>query len=482
MHLYKKKVLLLLMLLLLLLFSVGSIFYIYNSWFSKNYMNKNCYSVRDYVNIAKYFEDNNDDQKALEFYEKAVKISPNDTSANRGLAKVYFNLGEYQNSIKHFKKLSILQPNNISCLFEMGCIFYHRLGDLQNAVAVTEKYISYNRHTMNNFNAHIVLQDSYFKLGNFKKALEHGKKLEDIWISRGISTYVHKEWDGVSNLQGKTVLLRDNVGIGDIFCWVRYAKNLKDQGAKVILETRKFLISILSKCPYLDDFVAKGSKLPEFDYQVLVGKLPFYFVTKEDDLKMDTPYMYADSNLVNLWEKRLSKNENLSGDKSFKKNKNFKIGICWDPCQYKNKAGEIMENKRAIPLCLLYPFSQLDNITLYSLQQTNGTEQLQDVPKYFKIKIFDKNFDKTHGSFSDTAAVMKNLDLVITVDTSVAHLAGALGVQVWMLLPLVSDWRWLSDESKTVLYPMMRLFRQKKLNDWESVVNNVCCELQKIIN
>jgi len=251
---------------------------------------------------------------------------------------------------------------------------------------------------------------------------------------------------------------------------LRFAKKLKQQGAKVILETRRFLIPILAQSGCIDRFIVRGQKLPEFDYQMTIGKMPDLFVKGEDDLKIEIPYMKANERLEKIWAGQ------------FAKDKKFKIGICWEPCKYKNSNGEYMENKRAMPLSFFLPLSRLKNVSLYSLQRVDGTDQLEKIAQDLNIKTFNKDFDKTHGSFSDTAAVMKSLDLIITVDTSIAHLAGALGVHVWMMLPLVADWRWLSQEQKTVLYPTMRLFRQSKLGDWESVINNVYNELAKIVN
>jgi len=448
---------------LLLVASLLIIIFTYYFWV---YRNRTAYGLDDYVSIAEYFDKKEEFANAIKFYKKTLALDQNNLLAHAGLAKIYFNLEKYEKSLEHFKKVYSLQPNIAKLLFKMGFIYYYKMGDLDNAIKVTQEYI---KHQDDNYNAHIILQDCYFKKGDFAQALQHAKRIEEIWFTKGTAKNIDKEWDG-ADLSGKTILLRDNVGIGDIFCWARYAKHMKKQGAKVMLETRSFLIPILSKCPYLDGFVSRGERLPDFDCQVLVGQMPLYFVKNQEDMTLKTPYMHADSRLVTLWKKR------------FARDKNFKVGICWDPCVYKDKAGEVIKNKRAVPLCLFSSLAHLDNITFYSLQQVNGVGQLNSVPKHFKIKTFDQDFDKKYGSFMDTAAVMKNLDLVITADTSIAHLAGAMGVDVWVLLPLVADWRWLSDEHTTVLYPTMRLFRQKKLGDWEPVVNNVYYELRKLIS
>jgi len=257
-------------------------------------------------------------------------------------------------------------------------------------------------------------------------------------------------WDG-SGLSGKTILLRDEDGIGDVFFWLRYAYLFKKQGARVILETRGFLVPLLSQCPYIDKLVAKGHTLPVFDFQVYIGGSFRVLRTTLESIPADIPYMYAHKTLARKWQERLSDD------------KKFKIGICWDPqpCRLRITK-KIVKCPRAIPLYYLYPLSKLEHVSLYSLQHINGLEQLKVIPKDFKIHTFDEDFDQKYGRFMDTAAVMQNLDLIITADTSVAHLAGALGKPVWVLLPFVTDWRWFIDRTDSPWYPTMKLFRNRE--------------------
>lgn len=128
-----------------------------------------------------------------------------------------------------------------------------------------------------------------------------------------------------------------------------------------------------------------------------------------------------------------------------------------------------------IQLATFDPLAQLQNIQLYSLQKIHGYKELQNCT--FNLHIFDETFDRDNGRFMDTAAIMKNLDLIITIDTSIAHLAGALGVPVWVLLPYKADWRWMLNKTNSPWYPTMRLFRQKKPGDWETVIQEIIKEL-----
>ena len=143
--------------------------------------------------------------------------------------------------------------------------------------------------------------------------------------------------------------------------------------------------------------------------------------------------------------------------------KNFKIGLCWHADPHKNSNDMIVKlhgAEKSVPLKILAELSTLPNVSLYSLQKVDGLDQLIDLPPHVQVKTFDC-FDEEHGPFMDTAAIMKNLDLMITVDTSVAHLAGGLGIPVWLLLPYSADWRWMLDRDDSPWYPTMQLFRQK---------------------
>jgi hypothetical protein len=165
-----------------------------------------------------------------------------------------------------------------------------------------------------------------------------------------------------------------------------------------------------------------------------------------------------------------------------------KIGICWhvepshDSDVYRGygKTIKVSDCKRSIPLELFLPIAQLKGISVYSLQKHNGLQGFKDINKEDLIKDFGDDFDVAHGSFMDTAAIMKNLDLVITADTSIAHLAGGLGVPVWTIVPFPADWRWLLGRSDSPWYKSMKLFRKKKVDKgWEVVMSQIKIALQK---
>ena len=185
----------------------------------------------------------------------------------------------------------------------------------------------------------------------------------------------------------------------------------------------------------------------------------------------EIPYLHADEKLTAEWKQKLAKD------------KNFKIGICWQgndnyatPLLRATVAQKSVHPKEFAPIC------QLPGVSLYSLQKTTGTDQLKELPNGMHIITFDGDFDQSNGRFMDTAAVIKNLDLVITVDTSISHLSSGLGTPTWIMLPNPSDWRWMMDRNDSPWYPnVTRLFKQPTPGDWQSMIKEVAVELKKHI-
>jgi len=422
----------------------------------------NVCSDKDYINLAKSLKNNNLITEAIKIYKKALKINPNNSSAHWDLAMEFFKLCNYQASLKHFISLADLDSNNPYVYFNIGYNFF-KLGQLKKAEEFFLKFLTLEPNS----------KDPYRFLGYIHVANGNFKKGYDFYNTfyKESDIKQKKLWNG-SDVSGKTIYIWDNVGMGDVFCFIQYARKLKENGATVILGVRESLIPIMSSCPYVDKIIPRFCEVPECDLIIDVNRLTrmSYQAGFSVPCGYVEPYLFADKVLVKKYKKLMSQD------------KGFKLGICWDAYAYKNKmTGKKTINERSIPLHHFYFLSKLEGISLYSLQRVNGTEQLNYMPKDFKIHIFDETFDKSHGSFSDTAAVMKNLDLVITADTSIANLAGALGVNVWVLLPFAADWRWQIDKTYTDWYTTMCLFRQDKPGNWEYVINKVYFKLCSIL-
>jgi hypothetical protein len=262
-------------------------------------------------------------------------------------------------------------------------------------------------------------------------------------------------WQG-EPLAGKTILLHAEQGLGDTIQFIRYAPIVKQHGATVIVECQKPLLGLLQGCPGVDQLVGQGDAIAGFDVHAPLLSVPGILKTTVETVPARIPYLFPKPALVEHWRTRLIQ---LGG---------FKIGIAWqgNP-RYPN------DRFRSIPLRCFAPLAQVPAVRLISLQKGPGAEQLAEVRNLFPIADLAGELDQQSGPFVDTAAVMKNLDLVITSDTAAAHLAGALGAAVWVALPSAPDWRWSLDRCDSPWYPTMRLFRQRDWGNWQDVFEEI---------
>ena len=238
-------------------------------------------------------------------------------------------------------------------------------------------------------------------------------------------------WQG-EPIAGRRIMIFSEQGLGDTFHFIRYAKLLKDRGATVLVWAARPLERMLRLLPYLDGVFPVGSDPPDFDLHVPMLSLPHAFGTTLATIPAGEPYLVADPQLVDRWRDRLA---GLGG---------LKIGISWqgNP-KYR---GDL---RRSMPLGQFAPLARVPGVRLISLQKGFGSEQLAEAG--FAVTSLGPDLDEAAGPFMDTAAVLKNLDLVITSDTALAHLAGGLGVPTWVALPFVPDWRWLLDRPDSPL-------------------------------
>jgi tetratricopeptide (TPR) repeat protein len=281
------------------------------------------------------------------------------------------------------------------------------------------------------------------------------------WRVPEFGTLPYKEplWDG-SPLEGRTILLHAEQGLGDTLLAVRYAPLVKERGGSVVLACPKALLRLLAGFPGVDRLVEQGSALPPFDVQAPLLSLPGIFHTTPDTVPADVPYLFADPGLVQHWQRELG-----SGLE-------FRVGIAWQG-NPKFKA----DRQRSIPLAEFAPLAAVEGVKLYSLQKGFGSEQVKAVS--FPVVDLGPRLDETAGAFMDTAAVMRSMDLMITSDSAVAHLAGALGVHSWVALPFAPHWVWLREREDCPWYPTMRLFRQTSWGSWGDVFARIAAGLRR---
>jgi hypothetical protein len=285
--------------------------------------------------------------------------------------------------------------------------------------------------------------DCWMLLGEFENAWRESDRI----AARGASG-PHALWDG-SPFTGKRVVIRCLHGFGDAIQFLRYARLVRQQAARVIVETHPEMVSILSRLPFVDHVTSwADSSLTrdDWDQQIEVTELPRAFRTTLATIPADIPYLDVSARCPAESGKP-------------------KVGLLWASSQW-NPA-------RSMRLAELVPLLELDGFSFYSFQRSQERGELTAIQSRFKIHdTADHSPD-----ILDTAVDLMSMDLLITVDTMAAHLAGALGRNVWTLLPWEADWRWMVGMDDSPWYPTMRLFRQTAGADWGPVVDRVACEL-----
>jgi hypothetical protein len=267
-------------------------------------------------------------------------------------------------------------------------------------------------------------------------------------------------WGG-QQLAGRTILLHAEQGMGDTLQFIRYTSLVKQRGGKVIVSCQKPLLPILKSCQGIDGLLPQGSAAPPCDFEAHLMSLPAIFGTTLATIPAEVPYLSAKPELVEHWREMLRP---LAG---------FKVGINW-----RGTPGNPYERYRGIPLGEFAPLARLPGVSIISLQKGPGWEEIGSVSEEGPVVDLGRTVDEEAGPFMDTAAIMRNLDLVITSDTVISHLAGALDVPVWLALPFVPDWRWVLEREDSPWYPRHRLFRQARPGDWSEVFERIATALQ----
>jgi hypothetical protein len=268
-------------------------------------------------------------------------------------------------------------------------------------------------------------------------------------------------WLGQEGLCGNTILLHAEQGLGDTLQFCRYAQMVSALGARVILECPRALAPLLKTLPGVDILMAAGDGLPPFDFHCPLASLPLAFKTRLDCIPAPIPYLYLPPERIYQWGQVLGQ-------------EGLRIGVCWQG------QPSLVDQGRSFPLKMLKPLSEIPGVRLISLHKGAGEGQLQDLLPGMTVQSLGPNLDED-GAFLDTAAVMKHCHLVVTSDTAIAHLAGAMGVPVWVALKFVPDWRWMLHRSHSPWYPTMRLFRQSAPGDWGPVFAAMAAELQSAL-
>jgi Tfp pilus assembly protein PilF len=400
--------------------------------------------------------------EAIRNFEEAIRLVPAHAGAHSNLGNALRDQrragsggnAQLLRAEQHVREALRLQPEFADAHNNLGNILRDQ-GRFAEAEACFAAAVRFNpRHANAHKNLGIVLLET----GRLR---EGWPEYEWRWESDDTRrSFPQPAWDG-SPLAGRTILLHAEQGMGDTIQFIRYAALLRNQGARVIVECQKSLLPLVASCAGIDQLVGHGDPLPAFDVQAALLSVPRLVGTKLDSIPTTVPYLQASAAVVRLWQRELAPIRGL------------KVGIAWqgNPI-YRG------DRQRSIPLAAFARLARIGNVRLISLQKGPGIEQLQKGERA-SVADLGSRLDNDAGAFMDTAAVLRNLDLVISSDTALPHVAGALGVPVWVALPLVPDWRWLLDREDCPWYPTMRLFRQRELDQWGPVFDEIAAELEK---
>jgi tetratricopeptide (TPR) repeat protein len=408
-------------------------------------------------NLASTFLDMGEVDQAIMVFQRALALAPKDADMHYNLGTALLHNELYEEALLTMRTVLDIKPNHHLAWCNIGTALKN-LGQTQGAAEAFKQSISlcpdYADAHWNQ--ALLLLAQGDFSEG--WKEYEWRRKIPSLRIRHQEET----PWKG-GDIAGKTILIHAEQGLGDTFQFLRYLRSLKAKGATVIFEAPPPLKKLLQSATFIDQLVCIGDALPEFDMQVPLMSLPWLLNPQDMDFASDKPWLAADPHLVELWGARL---KGLKGKK---------VGLAWqgNPNYRADKA-------RSLALRHFSTILELDNCDFISLQRDFGREQIEKLDSNTKVHDFAEELDREHGAFMDSAALLTQLDVLITSDTAMAHLAGALGVQVFLLLPHQPDWRWGTGGAHTAKwYPTMRPFVQTKAGDWAGVFAQVKAALSE---
>ncbi len=365
-------------------------------------------------NLGNMLKAENQLSEAVESYRRALALNPNYIDALNNLANALHAQGLSSEAITTYRRSQELQPAQGDAYFYESLVHLAR-GDLLEGFAEYEyRWISILRHARRTF-------------------------AQPIWL-------------GESDLRGRTILLHAEQGLGDTLQFVRYASLAAERGAIVLLEVQPALKSLLTGFPGVQSIFARGDPLPAFDLHCPLLSLPHAFRTTLETIPLPGPSLHVPADRAAHWQHRLPPGPSL------------RIGLMWT-----GNLHHVNDRNRSVSLEVLRPLLGQGGVEFYSLHKDYRSADERRLATSLGIVDWAEEI----SDFENTAALISRLDLVISVDTSMAHLAGALGRPVWLLLPLCPDWRWLLQRPDSPWYPGMRLFRQERAGDWTQPIEAV---------
>lgn len=370
---------------------------------------------------------------------------------NQDAGKLYFDIGQasqkrqdLQSAIKAYTTALKNNPYYLECYDYLG-ICFELCKQLDKALQTYLKAMSINPHFI-------------------ETRMQKIKAPPPVDLPTATTTADRPHWQG-QNLANKTIYVHAEGGLSDTIFFLRFLPKLLKPGTKILFKPQQELYSLLKSTLPKDITVLHAQQEPEnclFDYHTSLHHIPSILKVSYTTIPARDGYLHANQTKVATFKRNIF---NTTA---------FKIGIVWQ-----GNPGHVNDKNRSIPLRLFHSLTSIPGVKIYSLQKVYGLEQLTQLPQETAII----NLDTQIHDFDDVAAAIENLDALISVDTSIAHLGGALGKNTWILLPYITDWRWLSysEGSQSCWYSHVKKFRQKKAGNWHEVFERVTQELNSIV-
>jgi tetratricopeptide (TPR) repeat protein len=398
-------------------------------------------------------------EEALDDYTRAAALRPMDTHPLRNKANILRELKRPQEALPVFEKVLAIDEFYAAAWDDCGAVFWdlklmdRALASFHNAINADPNYAPAYFHK-----AVALLLTG--------RLLEGWPLLE--WRSRLPSARPPPAggehfWTGSEDLAGETLFIWWEEGFGDVILFARYALKAAERGAQVIFSVPDRMLRLMASlhAPQGKLRIIGGEAFPaRFDYQIPMFSLPLVFATSLESIPAPVPYLGAEPAGAAQWGSRIGAN-------------GFRIGIVWSATKSRSLG-------RSFPLAALKDIAAIPGVRLISLQKVDGLDQLDGLPPGMTVERLEP-FDDKDDAFVDSAAIMQSLDLIITPDTAIVHLAGALGRPVWLALQFAADWRWFLDRDDSPWYPTARLFRQTAAGDWASVFSAMRTELIRLL-
>lgn len=416
-----------------------------------------------HVNLAMTFKELGRVAEAVENYTQAIRLKPDYAEAHNNLGIALKELGRLGEAVESHAEAIRLRPDYAEAHSNMG-IALHACGEHDKALESCERAIQLNpEYAQAHWNRSLIL----LVKGRLKEGWDEYRWRRKTNLAA--SAYAHKFdkplWEG-RPFVGKRLLVHYEQGLGDNLQFVRYLPTVKRLGGTVIFETPKSMYGLLESFDGIDELVEASPAAPpdvEFDFYTSLMDLPGICGTTLETIPAEVPYIHSDAAKVRRWRERFVTD-------------GFKVGLVWGGRP--TGRNEVLSlQHRSCALEQFAPLAAVPGVTLYGLQKGPPAAQVGQLGRRIPITNLGEQFE----DFTDTAAAIENLDLVISIDTSVAHLAGAMGKPVWVLLKTDADWRWLLERTDNPWYPTMRLFRQSRAGDWAAVLNRVADELARLV-